>query len=336
MTAGAAQGRGQDDANAPDLPPPARLSWRSGDRWRLGAGILLLLGLALAVHALVGWARVLGAWGAVSLPGLGVALALGAAGYLARGARVHRHFHPATRGRYGDGVRLVALNTFFNHLVPMRLGEMSFPWLLHRWFGVPAGAGVGALLWLRALDFHALGLLALLGLGLYRGPAELVVPAALLWAALPWAGYRFHARWLPRLESLPPARWSRALVALARGMPADGRTFRSDCAWTAAAWGLKLGVMAWLLLELGAPTPDGALAGALGGELTSVLPIHGVAGAGTYEAGVVAGLSLASPGLPLAASLAAAVNVHLFLLGLSALAALAAGAGTRRRPRDLR
>ena len=53
-----------------------------------------------------------------------------------------------------------------------------------------------------------------------------------------------------------------------------------------------------------------------------MLPFHGVAGAGTYEAGIVAAL------LPFdiepAIALTAAVNLHLFLLGSTLLGGLAA------------
>ena len=57
--------------------------------------------------------------------------------------------------------------------------------------------------------------------------------------------------------------------------------------------------------------------GATTGELSSVLPIHGVAGAGTYEAGVLAGLL--PWGVDHAEALAAAVNLHLFVLGSTLL-----------------
>jgi hypothetical protein len=54
------------------------------------------------------------------------------------------------------------------------------------------------------------------------------------------------------------------------------------------------------------------------GELSSVLPFHGFAGAGTYEAGIVAGL--VPLGLELEPALQGAVNLHLFVLGVSVLA----------------
>jgi uncharacterized membrane protein YbhN (UPF0104 family) len=63
-----------------------------------------------------------------------------------------------------------------------------------------------------------------------------------------------------------------------------------------------------------------AVMGVAAGDITSVLPIHGVAGAGTYEAGVVAGL--VPFGLPASAAVQAAVNLHLFVLGSTLLSGL--------------
>ncbi len=53
--------------------------------------------------------------------------------------------------------------------------------------------------------------------------------------------------------------------------------------------------------------------------MSSVLPFHGIAGAGTYEAGVLAGL--VPLGVEMEVALRAAVNLHLFVLGSSILAA---------------
>ena len=82
--------------------------------------------------------------------------------------------------------------------------------------------------------------------------------------------------------------------------------------WTLINWAVKLGVFAWVLLLFIDIPPAAALIGAIMGDMTTVLPVHGLAGAGTYEAGVVAGL------LPFkiqaAAALQAAVNLHVFVL----------------------
>jgi uncharacterized membrane protein YbhN (UPF0104 family) len=57
---------------------------------------------------------------------------------------------------------------------------------------------------------------------------------------------------------------------------------------------------------------SGALLGAVLGDLTSILPVHNIGGAGTYEAGVVAGML--PFGVGASAAIAAAINLHLFLL----------------------
>jgi uncharacterized membrane protein YbhN (UPF0104 family) len=53
-----------------------------------------------------------------------------------------------------------------------------------------------------------------------------------------------------------------------------------------------------------------------------VLPVHGLAGAGTYEGAMVAALALSGAAPDIA--LLAAVNVHLLLLGTSLLFGLVA------------
>lgn len=56
------------------------------------------------------------------------------------------------------------------------------------------------------------------------------------------------------------------------------------------------------------------LVGVMGAELSSVLPFHGIAGSGTCELAVLLPL-----GVEAATALAGAVNLHLFLLGMTLL-----------------
>jgi hypothetical protein len=65
-----------------------------------------------------------------------------------------------------------------------------------------------------------------------------------------------------------------------------------------------------------------AVLGTIGAELSSVLPIHGIAGSGTYELAMAA--VLMPLGLDLPTVLKAAVNLHLYLLGASLLFGLGA------------
>jgi uncharacterized membrane protein YbhN (UPF0104 family) len=64
------------------------------------------------------------------------------------------------------------------------------------------------------------------------------------------------------------------------------------------------------------------LIGVLGAELSSILPFHGIAGGGTYELAAVA--ALVPFGVSPEAALVGAVNLHLFLLGVTLLLGLLA------------
>jgi hypothetical protein len=110
------------------------------------------------------------------------------------------------------------------------------------------------------------------------------------------------------------------LARLASGLPVSGASMVQGHALTLAHWGTKLAAWAWLLSRLGGIDAVLAWTGAVAGELTSVLPIHGIAGAGTYEAGVV--LVLSPLGVATDDALIAAADLHLFLLGFSLLAAI--------------
>ena len=96
-------------------------------------------------------------------------------------------------------------------------------------------------------------------------------------------------------------------------------------------WCVKLCVFAVLLRGFEPFDWATAMSGAIGGELASVLPVQGIAGAGTYEAGVVAGLGV--HGAALEPGLGAAIGLHLFVL-LCATAALLTLPLFRGRPRS--
>ena len=82
--------------------------------------------------------------------------------------------------------------------------------------------------------------------------------------------------------------------------------------WTLINWAVKLGVFAWILMMFIDIPLAAAWTGAITGDLTSVLPIHGLAGAGTFEAGVVTGLMPYR--VSASAALQAAINLHIFVL----------------------
>ena len=280
-------------------------------------GIAIFLALAVILQATVGWRALLDPWRRMPPGSLVVALLLVLASYVVRTVRVHQYFQPDTGSRFLRTFRLVLLHNLFNNLFPMRSGEASFPILMNRDFKVPFSRSVPGLVYLRLLDFHFL--LVLGGVVLFaRGgqPGWLAVAAL---APLPFLALRAQERLLVHLRD----REGRVVGLLEkglRGLPSTSALFWTTWLWTGVNWSAKLLAFGWIL-QIFVPMPyPVALLGSITGEISSVLPVHGLAGAGTYEAGILAGI--VPLGVKADAALAGAVNLHLFVLGASVLGAV--------------
>jgi uncharacterized membrane protein YbhN (UPF0104 family) len=241
---------------------------------------------------------------------ISVALVLGS--YAIRTVRIHEYFHPATKGAFPRSFRLILIHNLFNNLLPMRSGEVSFPILMAREFGVPYSRSIPGLVFLRVLDLHFVLLLGFMVASWGRGPLAWILVLAIIPAPLvAFTGQKwlFH-----HLQDRKGRGWEFLRNTL-QGLPATPGAFFRTWLWTAVNWTAKLLVLAWIL-RFFSPMPFlWALLGSTTGELSSVLPFHGVAGAGTYEAGVLA--SLVPLGLDMESALGGAINLHLFVLGTS-------------------
>lgn len=312
-----------------EAAPPGRPPRKSGSQ-TFGLRVV-----ALAISAaLLWWFVADGRWRGVAdrLAGLdagalaGVA-ALFAASYAMRGARIHGEFRGEIAGGVTGYLRVLRLTLVHNALVnvlPFRGGEVAFPVLLSRWFGIGTGRAVVSLLWLRAQD--ATVVLAL---------------AAIAWPGLPVVLRVVAVAAIVGGAALVPLWARRRARAVAGRADAAGRAARlwallerstrrsaAGWSWTVGNWSVKLAAEAWLVaLALSGgtqgPATAGGLAtgflGAVGAELASILPIQGVAGFGTFEAGGAA--LLRTVAVPLASGLEAVLVLHAVVL------ALAVGAG---------
>lgn len=278
-----------------------------------------VLAVLLSV-ALFGWLLSDGRWRelvtALSRLSPGVLfIAIGGFGisYLLRALRIHDEFRADARGRYPACLRIVLIHNAMINVVPFRGGEAAFPLLLGQTFGTPLGRAVASLFWLRLQDaFVVMGL------------AALAWPGLPLWLrALAVAGVIVAAWWLPRWARQPHD-WQqgRPLTArLARLRDAFAETTRHaryGWLWTLANWSVKLLVQAYVLAAVLPGALSTGAAGALGAELAAILPIQGVAGFGTYEAGAAAAMLPA--GVALADGLKAALALHLFVIASAVIA----------------
>jgi len=288
---------------------------------KLLLGLLFFLCCVVAVQYYYGWGRVLAPWLEVAPTALLATLVLTFSSYTLRSLRVYDYFRAQLRGGFTLCFKLTLQHNLLNNFLPMRTGEISFPVLMARYFDVPATTSVPVLFWFRLMDLHALVAIALLAVGDAWLAQSYLLPATALWLALPLAAYLAHNSLARKFASAShgPKNFIAKLLA---SLPQTTREFWRAWLWTWINWVVKLGVFAWVF-QLFAPVPW-SVAGlaAIAGDISSVLPFHGVAGAGTYEASIVAAL------LPFniapAIALAAAVNLHLFLLGSTLLGGLVA------------
>lgn len=280
--------------------------------WILGIG--LFLALLLLVQRSVGWSAILSPWREMPAGQLVGAFVLVLGSYGLRTVRVHRFFAPETSGEPLRSFRLILLHNLFNNLLPARSGEASFPVLMKREFRVPFSRSLPGLFYLRLMDLHFLLLMGTALLFWDQGLLGIGVPSLLL--PLPLLAYRFQERIRP-VPGAPRGRLGGILEKAMTGLPRTPSVFWWTWIWTCVNWGVKLLAFAWILRMFTSLPYGTALLGSITGEVSSVLPIHGVAGAGTYEAGVAVGLLPLGVGAETA--LRGGVNLHLFVLGCSLL-----------------
>ncbi|MBP7132179.1 MAG: flippase-like domain-containing protein [Aquabacterium sp.] len=229
-----------------------------------------------------------------------------------------------------DALRVILMHNAAVNLLPMRAGELSFPWLASRELNLPLARAVACLLWMRVQDLIVLitlGVLLWPGVALlWRGTA--LTAMVLGWWIVSWGLRRWYGQH-PEAHTPKPAastnqsnKMSHVLQRLRHALlePAHHRPM----AWllTLANWSVKLAAGACLLSAISGSNWGTAWSGALGGELAAVVPLQGPAGFGTYEAGVWAGmaahLSTQSPALALAVSAALALHVCFLLCAVLA------------------
>ncbi|MCB1955485.1 MAG: flippase-like domain-containing protein [Rhodocyclaceae bacterium] len=259
------------------------------------------------------WRDLLGTLDQLS-PGLVlVALAGFACSYLLRAIRIWDEFRAHATGRFPACLRIVLIHNAMVNVVPFRGGEAAFPLLLKQTFGTPLPRALASLFWFRLQDAFAVFFIA-----------ACAWPGLPLWlrvAAL--AGLAAFAAWLPRWARAPHdwhggSDFASRAARLRDTFAETTRHARLGWLWTAANWSVKLLTQAWLLGQLVPATLQVGAAGALGAELAAILPIQGVAGFGTYEAGAAA--AMLPSAVAMEDGLRAAFALHIFVIASAVLA----------------
>ncbi len=269
---------------------------------------LLVAALLSQVNPTEAWARVKGA----DAGPLGWALAVSFAIWLCRTARYHTI---ATRTAVPDVAAATALQVAANRLAPMRLGELSLPWLMHRASGEPPVPILVRLLLIRLIELWVLLAASAVAIALWFGEGEGVssLTGALVLGGLTLSLFAF--RHLVRLA----VRFARAAVArtplrtvaalptiLDRVDAAVADAGRLGPARRAAVFGLSAAVMGlnfvmfgFLLAALGIHLePAQVVVGVAASQVSGALPVMSVGSVGTHETGWVAGFAWVGMALP--------------------------------------
>ena len=291
-------------------------------RTRVFINVIIFVSLIGFVEVWFGWKGVLKPWLDLSVTTIAVAVLLVFLSYFFRTCRLYDYFLNEVSNRFWLCFKLVLQHNFLNNLLPMRSGEISFPVLMSRYFGVPVIRSLPALLWFRLLDLHTIFWLALIPIGALTFGATTALGGTLVWIPLPWLMFRLQDPFIKYLERKPKIKLTKILGEAIESLPTTNRAFWRAWTWTLVNWLVKIAVFTWVLLLFLDISIGAAWVAVIAGDVTSILPVHGIAGAGTYEAGVAA--ALFPLGLKLEESLPAAVNLHLFILSSSLIGGLLA------------
>lgn len=283
-----------------------------GSRLYLFISLIALIAYGLLIEWAWGWQTILVQWSNWSISSTLVALVLMFSTYALRAYRIRDYFRQSPKVNFAESCRITLMHNLANNLLPMRAGEASFPLMIRSSFDIPLSMSTGTLLFFRVLDLQALFALGALTwvFQLHNTP---------LWWLL-WAIFFLSPMLLlPTrgvIETYLIKRLPRKVGELAgkvlSGTPATYADLSRTLLITWLNWSIKIVVFAWILISFADLEFIQATTGAMGGELSSILPIHAPAGVGTYEAGVVAGAALTGSNLD--SSVAAAVNLHILII----------------------
>lgn len=291
-------------------------SWFIRNRMGLFA-VVIMVAYAVFIEWIWGWKALLSQFLDIGVVPLLAALGLLVSTYFIRCWRIRDYFPRETAGRFLLLFRVTQVHNLLNIMLPFRAGETSFPLLMRSQFGMPLARATAALLVMRLLDLHALFAAGGIGLALNAGDGILGWGLWTLFLVSPVGLFLLKTPLLKAAERRLPEKLRGLLAEIDAGMPANLPAFIRAWLVTVLNWAVKVVVLAWALALMGVQPLVACFGGALGGELSSVLPVHAPGGVGTYPAGITAGaIALGAPakGEALSTLAQASINTHLLII----------------------
>ncbi len=226
--------------------------------------------------------------------------------YGLRAWRIQREFSDTVGMHWLLSLRIVLVHTAMVNLMPMRSGELGFPWLMKRALNVSWLDSSASLMWLRLQDACVLSTLAIWVWPGWSWPLRAVLTLCL------GAGVYAGVRWIKQHGHSHPAQASGKWAQLTRALSNRGRRMAQGWLISVGNWVLKLSLQTWLLAQMLQSDLAAGWAGSLGAELSALLPVQGLGGIGGFEAGSAAAMRW--HGVPWPTGLQVALTMHVSLL----------------------
>jgi hypothetical protein len=214
-------------------------------------------------------------------------------------------------------VRVAFQLNALNFILPLRLGELSYPVLMRRYYGYGLLHSAGVLLLARAFDLATVSAILVAAAALLQLPVG--VPAialgagALALALSPFALALGGLMLQPHMARLPHVGSFAARLTAGLATLGDARVALVTVALGLAIW-LAFAASAVLVAEAVVATvsPAAATLGALAGSIAFALPINGIAGIGPSQAAWVVATTLT--GVPWNDAVLSALAMHAVVL----------------------
>lgn len=264
------------------------------------SGALMALVLSF-VDAEVAWARVRAADPGWLAAALGVSFVV----LWVRGARFAAL---TTKATVRQVTAAVAAQNFLLRIMPLRVGELSLPYLLHRTAGEPAGHSVVSLVLVRLIDLWLLLVSGAVAIGIWFGGgglernlalgAGVLVLTGLLVGFRRWMALGLRvAAWAARRTGLDRVALVQKGLAKMLDAVSESARLRRGQVVALGGWSLAIGALQYLLfyallrvfgLDLHATQ---VVVGASAAQIAGALPVATVGSVGTHETGWVVGLT---------------------------------------------
>ncbi|MDO8480285.1 MAG: lysylphosphatidylglycerol synthase transmembrane domain-containing protein [Nanoarchaeota archaeon] len=323
------------DKRVASLPPSG---FRSSKSIKRMLGVLLTLGLLYYLFVYIDFKDIAIAFSRISPGLLLVSFALYLALYLFRTLRFVHLNNSAISFR--DMFSIVCIHNFFNNIVPLRIGELSYVYLVNRQKSGTTGMGIATLIVARVFDFLLLILFALVTFLLF--PSAIVIPPTvyytilaitllLLFGLYSLLHFKSHIisvlRIFVRLLHLEKLRFIRTILDKIKESLENFRVVSSRRTMYLSTFSTTLTLFAQYLFSFLLIRGMGitfsftdVIVGSLLILLVGILPIQGVGGFGTYEGAWT--LVFLYFGVPSAQAIPAAFVLHFlqlfFLIALGA------------------